>query len=605
MRRRGTGVEINGATRSNYQPDERRDSGVSPNFTVGPDAGRAQPGLPSHAASMLSGSGLSPTTYSATLIGWATQPGCPSGLTLGAGNLRYLYGAATARSTLTGICGWTISDLGAVSPSDTAMTWNTAQVAAPGDPTTTITLPLLAGGQNVSVDWGDGSSTVVTGPADATHTYAAPGSYTTTWRGLTDWSFRTAGASDRLKLIEVSQWADLRVDGSGQQFEGTANMIVSATDTLDVSPVTSMERMFAGARRFNQDIGAWNTSNVTTMAGMFDGAVSFNRDIGSWNTSSVISMADLLNGATAFDHGIGAWNVQSVTDMTGMLDGSGLSPDAYSDTLIGWAGGPACPIAPALGASGLQFLPRAAAARAFLTSACGLTITDAGELREPDAPTPVGASAVGPTSIRIAWTAPGYDGGAAITAYTARTADGDTCTTTSVAPATPATTCDITGLAPATTYAVTITATNRMGTSAASAAISTTTAALPPPGDQAPAASAGPAAAATRPSVLRITTPRVTRRAITTSFRATGPGRATIVGTYTTRRHGKAAVGVRACHAALDVRRPGTVRLACRLSDRARALSAKHALTVRLVTTFTPAGGTRITTQQTVRLGRR
>jgi hypothetical protein len=42
------------------------------------------------------------------------------------------------------------------------------------------------------------------------------------------------------------------------------------------------------------------------------------------------------------------------------------------------------------------------------------------------------------------------------------------------------------------------------------------------------------------------------------------------------------------------------VRLTCTLTKRARALRRKGAVTVRLVTVFTPQGGTRTTGTQTV-----
>ena len=42
--------------------------------------------------------------------------------------------------------------------------------------------------------------------------------------------------------------------------------------------------MFSVAIKFNQNIGAWNTSQVQDMWRMFYNAMSFNQNIGSWDT---------------------------------------------------------------------------------------------------------------------------------------------------------------------------------------------------------------------------------------------------------------------------------------------------------------------------------
>ena len=68
------------------------------------------------------------------------------------------------------------------------------------------------------------------------------------------------------------------------------------------------------------------------------------------------------------------------------------------------------------------------------------------------------------TALGVEWTAPGFDGGSAITGYTATAAPGGaTCTATT-------TSCVIGGLANGTAYTVTVRATNALGTGAASAA---------------------------------------------------------------------------------------------------------------------------------------
>ena len=43
---------------------------------------------------------------------------------------------------------------------------------------------------------------------------------------------------------------------------------MTATDSPDLSQVTSMEEMFRDARIFNGDISGWDTTSVTDMSGM-------------------------------------------------------------------------------------------------------------------------------------------------------------------------------------------------------------------------------------------------------------------------------------------------------------------------------------------------
>ena len=67
----------------------------------------------------------------------------------------------------------------------------------------------------------------------------------------------------------------------------------------DVSEVTNFEKLFNGAKDFNEDLSRWDVSKVTDMAGMFIGASSFNSDLSKWDTSKCTNMLYMFNGATA------------------------------------------------------------------------------------------------------------------------------------------------------------------------------------------------------------------------------------------------------------------------------------------------------------------
>ena len=241
------------------------------------------------------------------------------------------------------------------------MTVNTANVSTGSTDNLSFGLPLVASGTyNFTVEWGDGSSSVITAynQPQVNHKYATTGSYIVTINGtITGWSF--AGTGDKLKLIDISDWGDLVLDATGtlnNYFQGCANMNVSALTgsplragttsmlgcfvgcttlnsaniaTWDVSAVQDMMAMFAFASSFNADLSSWVTSNVRTMRQMFFGATSFNADLSSWDTSSVTDMHSMFFSAESFNNGdvanTGAtalpWDTSAVTDAESMFQG--------------------------------------------------------------------------------------------------------------------------------------------------------------------------------------------------------------------------------------------------------------------------------------------
>ncbi len=195
-----------------------------------------------------------------------------------------------------------------------------------------ITLPIDVGSPNYDfvVQWGDGTVRHWKSGDPLswlTHTYPAPGNYTVTIHGSFPRLFHPTGreylpdglSRDPEKLLRVMQWGDTNWSSMRNAFDHVRNLEINASDVPDLSNVSSMRRMFAGASSVNSNLNHWNVSNVTDMSQMFAGASQFNGDISSWNVRSVTDMAEMFAGATAFNRDISAWSVSKVTNMSGMF----------------------------------------------------------------------------------------------------------------------------------------------------------------------------------------------------------------------------------------------------------------------------------------------
>ena len=91
------------------------------------------------------------------------------------------------------------------------------------------------------------------------------------------------------------------------------------TNTWNVSLVTDMNTMFAGATNFNQPLNNWDVSNVTNMRWMFQVATNFNQPLNNWDVSNVTDMNTMFAGATNFNQPLNNWDVSNVTNMRWMF----------------------------------------------------------------------------------------------------------------------------------------------------------------------------------------------------------------------------------------------------------------------------------------------
>ena len=298
---------------------------------------------------------------------------------------------------------------------------------------TQVQLPLESSGTyNFVVDWGDGSEDTITtwNQAETTHTYSVSGTYVITITGQCyGWRFNNGG--DRLKLLDISAWGiGFRLGNSNGYFNGCTNLLITATDILDLtgttsmvsafrdctslttvpsmnewnmSNITDMATMFFGTTLFNQDIGDWDVTSVTNMSNMFGlsgfnqdiGAwelvgnvnlssmfretTAFNQDLSNWNISDVSNISRMFYFAVAFDQDLGNWNVGSVTTAVQLLELITLSTENYDSLLRRWeAQSPSLQNGVLLGGGNSQYSVAAATARANLIANHSWTISDGG-----------------------------------------------------------------------------------------------------------------------------------------------------------------------------------------------------------------------------------
>ena len=179
----------------------------------------------------------------------------------------------------------------------------------------------LFGDVNVSIDWGDNTTSVATTAGVVSHTYATSGKYeirmsgSLTGFGQTNYDNYLVGAE---YLVGVSSFGDIGLQSLVFAFYGATNL-VSVPSVLP-STVVNMSGMFSAASSFNHaNIGAWDTSSVTDMSEMFSGATSFNQSLNSWDTSNVTNMSAMFSHARVFNQSLSSWDTRKVTDMSLMF----------------------------------------------------------------------------------------------------------------------------------------------------------------------------------------------------------------------------------------------------------------------------------------------
>ncbi len=290
----------------------------------------------------LQGAGLSTQNYDLLLNKWSKLENLPNGLTLKAGTIKYGAGERY-RLNLINLHKWQITD-GGFKPTF-ATRWNIPETSK------TLEIP-VQGGETITdydftIDWGDGTLKRYVGDKPTiTHTFSDTEATFISISG--DFPAMYGLNSNALQnLTEVVRWGEITWESMAYMFANASNLVITATDLPNLEKVTSMEGMFLDAfntSTFNSDITTWDVSTITNMKAMFAGADSFNQDISVWDVSSVTTMESMFAQAKAFNQNLGEWDISKVETFdgeqngTGFMDNTVLSTTNYDSTLIGWAG---------------------------------------------------------------------------------------------------------------------------------------------------------------------------------------------------------------------------------------------------------------------------
>ncbi len=205
-----------------------------------------------------------------------------------------------------------------------------------------FTLPTTGGGYDFIINWGDGSPLeALTGSGPFTHTYATTGTFTLKISGTfpqiycNDYYYTSKDNNENpnaIRLLSIDQWGPIVWRSMEKAFSGCAKMRVRATDTPNLSQVTTMESMFNGCTIMNDPVANWDVSSVTNMRYLFFEAKAFNQPVNNWVMDNVTNTEEMFYYCSKFNQPLDKWNVSNVTNMSDMFYRCGV----FNQNIGGW-----------------------------------------------------------------------------------------------------------------------------------------------------------------------------------------------------------------------------------------------------------------------------
>ena len=196
---------------------------------------------------------------------------------------------------------------------------------------TSITIPVNPNyTYDYIVDWGDGTIDKQK-DADATHIYTTNGEHTVNIYGTFP-AIYFNNTGDKNQIKRILNWGDIEWLDMNASFYGCKNLKLNASDSPNLSKVSSLQNMFYGNSSLNPSALYWDVSNITNMQGLFYGATLFNTNINSWNVSKVKDMSYMFYDATSFNNPLNSWNVLNVENMGWMF----YRASSFNQALSNW-----------------------------------------------------------------------------------------------------------------------------------------------------------------------------------------------------------------------------------------------------------------------------